>query len=539
MATPFGNEFKKHGTARFASAAEIAASGMFEYTPDAIYCGEAFGRTLWLKTDGGLLLVAGARTGKLRDILAQNICRGVMRDETQVIVDVKSELAEISQDQTRDDKFCIHWNPQSKFGLPEDRINPVGHLRWSSPTLVSDVKHYMAAMLPESGSGNAKYFEISAQRVGEGLALSLTEATGELTLPELYRAILALQAGGSYWAPYAAEMRASSLFEVRALAEEIKNAQTDSSGGWRGILGELVAGFACLSDPVLRRSVSPPFNFDLAELTSSTRKYQLYLMIPEDMVELWAPVMKSFLTTARTLKGRAPEAPRQTWIIDEAARFKNYCEISDLFTIGAGLGIRPWAIFQDISQMNDLGPNAQRKIMSSAAAQIYFGIRDKDSATHVSELLGEQTFSYDDPLSQGRAALDVRKLLASLLNGTALVSVIVDLWQKLFEAEHPTQERRMLRTIDEVLRMPEDALFLFTDTLHPIEATRAPYWTQRWMAGRYHPNPYHEPRDRVRVQTRFGLRYRPVLTRKVPTRFAHFPQYRERKYSYVSTRGWL
>lgn len=513
------------GSARFSFEAELEAAGWFEFAADAVYCGKAFGRRLWYKGPGGITIVAGARSGKLAGLLGYNICPGILSAETIVAVDIKCELAAISQDQTPDNKYCLYWNPLGRFGLPQHRINPVGHLRWSSPSLVSDLKQYLAGMLPESGAGNAKYFELNARRLGEGLGLSLIEAVGVLTLPEIYYAILALQAGGKPWAPYAAEMKSSSFAEVRTLAAEIEAAQTDTSGGWKGVLGELAAAFSCLSDPLLRRSVSAPFDVRLEDLTASDRKYQLYLMCPEDLVDLWAPVMKSFLTTLRTLKAQAPHAPRQTWIIDEAARFKDYPEIADLFTIGSGIGIRPIAVFQDVSQMNDLAKNAQRKILSSAQVQLYFGIRDLDSAEHVSKLLGETTLEYDDPQDQGRAWVELVRLIWSFLSGRSLSSLLLELKQKRQEAAFVTLSKRMLRTTSEVQNMAPQQMYMITDGLHPTDGRLPFYFNEAWMDGRYLPNLYHPPVDKVQVMTKRGPRYRPVVARNVPTACADFPQY--------------
>ena len=47
------------------------------------------------------------------------------------------------------------------------------------------------------------------------------------------------------------------------------------------------------------------------------------------------------------------------------------------------------------------------------------------------------------------------------------------------------------------------------------------------------PNPQHPPMDRVRVQGRFGSKWLPVITERVPERFAHLPQYRSGQWSFV------
>ena len=223
------------------------------------------GRPLWYAGDGGILQVAGARAGKLTDILAQNICSGVLGGATLLILDVKGELAAISQDQTPDEKFCLTWNPFGLHGLPHHRLNPFSHLRWSSKWLFSDMKVAMAALLAKSGAAQAQYFELNARRIGEALGLTLVKKHGVLTLPDLYDAVLRLQEGGDRWTDFAWEMHSSGIPLCRSVEAEIHAAREDGSGGFKGILGELMQSVACLSDPVLRESLSPPFDGHLSD----------------------------------------------------------------------------------------------------------------------------------------------------------------------------------------------------------------------------------------------------------------------------------
>ena len=82
--------------------------------------------------------------------------------------------------------------------------------------------------------------------------------------------------------------------------------------------------------------------------------------------------------------------------------------------------------------------------------------------------------------------------------------------------------------------MAGDRQFIFADGLPgAIYASRAPYWEQRFMAGRYHPNPYHPPCDRVLVRGRFGSYWRPVITEAVPAEFSDYPQYQGGLWSYI------
>ena len=99
-------------------------------------------------------------------------------------------------------------------------------------------------------------------------------------------------------------------------------------------------------------------------------------------------------------KARQPQAPRQTWILDECAQLGGFPLVEKLFTYGAGIGIRPWAVFQSVFQMDRLGGGAKNIITSSAQIQSYFAVRDIDTAQAVSRMLGSQTLEYDDELMQ-------------------------------------------------------------------------------------------------------------------------------------------
>ncbi|MEM7518361.1 MAG: TraM recognition domain-containing protein, partial [Planctomycetota bacterium] len=195
---------------------------------------------------------------------------------------------------------------------------------------------------------------------------------------------------------------------------------------------------------------------------------------------------------------------------------------------------RPLVVLQDISQANDLGPNAERKISSSAAVQIYFGIRNLVSAKRVSEMLGNETLSFDDLLRQGQAEVAPRSAVGKLLGRADPFETALGLRQTRYETRHLTKQRRLLRTPEEVIATPEDRLYIFADGLSgAIYGERAPYWTRRSMAYRFFPNPYHPPLDHVVVQTRWGPRKRPVLARKVPAELESYPQYADGVLRYI------
>lgn len=524
----------RFGSARFAGSADLSAAGMLRKTPTAVFLGFIDGALIWYDGDGGLLLVAGARAGKLRDILGYNVCSGTCHALTMLILDPKGELAAISRDQTLDRKFCYYWNPLSLHGLPSNRVNPVSYLTRSSPTLFSDMKVFIEEAMPRSGAASGEYFELNGRRFAEAIGLALVQMHSELTLPDFASAIGALPAGGSDWLDIAWEMHRSGIELCKTVEEEIAVARGDSSGGFRGIVGELQKAVACMSDPLLRASVSPPYDVDLKDLCDTEQAIQFYMMAPPEMIGPWGLVLKSIFVGAMILKARAPQARKQTWILDECAQLEGFGLVEKMFSYGAGIGIRPFAVFQDVSQMDRLSRTARRVIPSSAAVQVFFGLRELESAKRVSDMLGVETLDFLDVAHQGRAAHESAAGLRSIFSGGDAFEAAPRLLQQIRESHLLAKQHRLLQTPDEVLNMAPGHSFIFADGLPgAVYASRAPYWTQSFMAGRYHPNPYHRPLDSVQVRGRYGSSWKRIITELVPPAFAHYPQYQSGLWSYV------
>jgi type IV secretion system protein VirD4 len=530
------NEANRFGSSRFATEAELEAAGLFKQHPHSIFIGFFYGRPVYFHGPSGMVCTAGARAGKMKDFLSYNILSGTCL-QSLIMLDLKGEGAAISRDQTADNKYCGYWNPAALHDLPQDRINPLDYMTLSSPTLVSDMKVFWENMIAMSGAGNAGFFQGRAREYGEAIGLAVVEIMGELSFPALYDALTFLPAGGDQWLDIAFQMSRSRFPQCRQVEAEIVTSRDDTTGGFRGIIGELLRSVACLSDPILMQSVSPPYTMSLSDITSSDQAWQLYLMPPAEFVGAWSPVLKSFFVGAMLLKSRAPSAQRITFFLDECGQLAGetgFPLVPKLFTYGAGIGVQPVAVFQSNRQMRGLGKDAESLILSSAAAKLMFALRDIESATDCSKMLGAQTLIYDDKLAQERARHARNEALRSLFDGGDALQAGFALSHQGFEAEHQTKQQRRLRLPEEVMALPSDRAYYFhEDVPFPIELERRAYWTSRDLAGRFQANPYHPPFDQVSVQTRWGQRTRRVITEPVPTRFAHMPQYRGGMWSRV------
>lgn len=148
--------------------------------------------------------------------------------------------------------------------------------------------------------------------------------------------------------------------------------------------------------------------------------------------------------------------------------------------------------------------------------------------------INELDFKLFHGLAQEHAVHARNQALHSLINGGDPLQVGFALSHQGFAAEHKSKQQRQLATPDEIMNMPNDQAVLFhEDVAYPIQIERRPYWTDRSLAGLYHPNPFPPPLDSVKVQTFWGQRTRRVVTEPVPAQYAHYPQYRSGVWSRV------
>tara|TARA_R110000868_G_scaffold64234_3_gene193127 strand:+ start:20800 stop:22407 length:1608 start_codon:yes stop_codon:yes gene_type:complete len=520
------NSLQPFGSARFSGPEDAARAGLFTREPHALLVGFIGHQPLWYSGLGGLLTIAGPRAGKGKDLLLYNICQGI-HAPTMIILDIKGgELAAISRGQTSDRKFCIYWNPLKQHNLPAHRINPLDYICAENPFLVSDTKTFLENAVPDSGAPQGRFFEGRARELLEGVCLTIVKCDDVLTYPALYRAINLMVRGGEDWLDFAFEMSESGFDIAERVEEEIAASRNDSSGGFKGILGEITSAFSCLSDPILLDSVSPPYDFSFADLCRSDQTYNVYLMPDANFVEAWSAVIKSMFVAAQVYKSRAPSAPRQTWVMDELGQLGAFPLAVKAYTRDAGTGIRIWGVFQSVMQMRALAPNGDTIIPASAAYQTWFGVRDSGTANHLSAMIGTETLNYEDRHAAEAAHHARMNMVQAVLKGRDPFQAATELAHHARLAQIPKTIGRPLRTPSEILGMPGDKMVVFADGLsHPLWADRKAYYEQPQMAGRYHPSPFFPPDTHVQVMTPRGPQWRPVIIEPVPRQFAHYPQY--------------
>lgn len=527
------------GSARFATSEEMRAAGLTK--PQGFYLGQNEDRQhCYSQQQSSVLLVAGARGYKGSNIIPSALkgfrSRADANNSPHVIsLDFKNQNGPITELQP--DTHVITWSPRN----PRHRINPTSYLHIDSPTLSPDSKLFSHNWVIKNGSKEGEFFQASAQSKVEQCSLGYVEQFGVLDLP-VFADVMALFATETdLWKEFEFFMSESRFASVRAMAEElreIRHSDNPNAGGLAGVKGEIANSFACLSDADLRASISPPFDFDPADLViPNGPRFQLNLAESMEFAVSSAPVIRAILTSVLIHKRRALASRNQVWLLDEIGNIGAWPLAVEMATYGPGFGIRPVYVVQSIAQLDNLGPRAGLIIPNSCGTQIYRAVRDPREAKRIAEMLGDMTLEVEDVALNERALMAQRQALdAMLFDGADPFTTGRDMALQDEMAAHTNKMRRPLMTADEIMNQHEDAALAFMPGALPAPMRlRVPkYWTRKDLRGRYLGDPFHDDPGTVSIAGRFGgSRKARVISEPVPSKLAHLPQYADRPFQYV------
>lgn len=519
-----GGAYARFGSARWAERTDLTKAGLFK--PDGLafaYHDQMLAR---IDTDAPKITIAGSGSGKARDLLVEMLCRP--SQDAFAVLDPRGELFSTTMYTLAGQGIRAYpWCPVGTLGIHGLPCNPLDILDPAGPNFHADVQALAESLIPLSGSGNGKYFELTAQNCLSAIMKALAEKYGRASFPRLYHVLNIIQTDPNAWADEIERMSKSRFKDVKRVAAEMIFKQQDAPKEFSGILGEMLANLAWLNDPALLTALEDS-GFSLSVLSEDGPAARVHFIVPAEFLSVWAPLIRTMFTTTILYKSRRPWARRTNLLVDESGQLGKFKALLSAYTFGRGAGVSAWCFFQDTGQiMSNFGREALQSFLGSSALRQFFGVRDYETARLISEMIGEATFAYDDAEAQARAR-EVRQAQAqSVLFGADPMDVAREFGHASRAAKRPSHVRRPLITPSEVLALSEDEQIVFISgrNLPPVKAKKYPYYTRRELAGRYLPNPYHPPLDRVRIQGRLRAKELRVYQRDVPHKYRDFPQY--------------
>ena len=533
-----------YGSARFADDMEVMrtfrASGGVPF-------GFYNGRKLFHDKQAGMLLIGGAGSGKFTSVLAHLMDAPGRKGEPPryAIFDPKRELRAVLEPYFAHIKAAVYEiNPYLTHGMQGHRLSVLSHLTPQSPRLVADSRRAARTLIAESGGGDARFFEQKAQNWLDPLIRGLVHLDGGVSPSSLYELVGMIRSAPEAWAEVSELMETLGEPDLRVTFAEMRNMAEDASRTFESVMAEITNALAFMNDPRLQEtfvaSAQADFSLDVLCEASSQPVFVFFVMPPE-MTQQNAALIRQFFSTLRTLKQVRPEAPTLNLVIDEAAQLGAFPEIAEFYSIGRGFGLCPVCVYQDIGQIRkNLGPTGAMTLSASADLEVYLGggISDLETARMLSAKLGNQTLALEDHLVQQRAQRSRREALLDAFSGRSDPLKTGSALRALdYEQQHKRKLARPLCTPEEILGIPQGQALVMPSGygIPPFFAAKTPYYANKAYTGLYAPNPYFD-RDLtvVSVPGRWGgtssLR---VICEFVPASHAHLPQYQNGEWQFI------
>jgi len=400
-----------HGSARFATDAEIRASGL--YADKGILVGKHKGKFLVFDSQQFTLLAAPTRAGKGVGVVIPNL---LTYPDSVVVLDVKQENYDITAGfRAKHGQAVFLFNPFAE-DMRTHRYNPLGYISDNPHFRVSDILAIGYAFW--TGEGKDPFFDDQARNLFLGLCLYLCE-TPDLprTMGELLRQssgkgqpvkdylqsliyarnyVEIEQNGGKVKVPREWREGDDGLPPLSPECVDALNRFTSTSDNTlSSILASFNAPLVIWANPIVDAATSAN-DFNLRDVRK--KRMTVYIGItPDHLAEagILVNVLFSQLVNLNTkeLPAKNPALKYQCLLLmDEFTAIGKVKIIAKAVSYMAGYNLRLLPIIQSVSQLASVyGQEDARTFITNHALQIYFAPREQKDANEYSEMLGYQT----------------------------------------------------------------------------------------------------------------------------------------------------
>jgi len=396
--------------------------------------------------------------------------------------------------------------------------------------LYDNARRIAAMALTESDSkGDNAWVGQGARRWLTRVMILLVLINGRVTPSDLFNLINAMDADDEVLKTWARSSEGMP-YNIYSTLVEILRKKHGSEKEYGAIMGKIKDDLDWLSSPKVAETVSGDEDY-LAYLADPTKKVAIYYVLRGGSSKEKESLTRMVVGISQLHCIRADKGAKPLFYLEEA----NACGGADFVIDAASLYRRFFStvfVYQSYGQLVHLfGKARAQEMMDSCGTQVYLGggIRDPESAKRLADAIGKTTIYIDDPMAQADRRHKADQALRHMLFEGMDPQKARRVYQhELNQSQQQRQAGRYAIDPAELMRLKNEVLILTpTLGLNPILAQKLlPYWQNYFMAGRYAPNPYFPPNDRVTIQRkRFGSATKRFIRKPVPKRFADIPNH--------------
>jgi type IV secretion system protein VirD4 len=247
------------------------------------------------------------------------------------------------------------------------------------------------------------------------------------------------------------------------MADEASHAQGDELAS---VLTTQSDHVSCFNTPAVAESLSSS-TFDPRVLKAE--KAVAFYVVPPTHLKTERGLLRHCLGgTIRALMKDGLGGRVVHGVIDEAAAIGQMDAIDQALSVGRGYSLRIQLYFQSMAQMEVCYPHGQHLTVLAQCAQVYFGVKDVATATHVEKTLGPRTVVVESGGTNEQWSRQKPHIETTQHSGSTSRSWTTnDNWN---------QQQRPLMFANEVMMLPRRTAITVTPGCPPIMTTLVPYY---------------------------------------------------------------
>jgi len=342
-------------------------------------------------------------------------------------------------------------------------FNPLSILDARSDRLLDDARSLAEAIVVRTGLEQDSHWQDSSVDLITGVILYivLADAPAEEKTLATCRMLavdeVALEG-------VAATMIKSDIAGVRALGHHISSWKDRERSS---IISTCAKNLSFVDSAPVAKSLSRS-DFDPGDLIR--RLMSIYLILPASLLQAQQRLLRIWLASffLRLSAGPLQERNLVRFIIDEAGTLERLSALEQAVTLLRGYGVRAALCVQNLNQLSKIFPGEHgRQIVQSNMDQVFFGIRDLDTAKEISAWIGQVTV-HSVSYQHGRSTTG--SPLLSFVDNKQAGSVSKS------EGVTHTETGRALIQPEEILKLPDDVVLVLAKGILPFACRRLTYW---------------------------------------------------------------
>jgi hypothetical protein len=352
--------------------------------------GDVGGEGFFNLTEKHVLIVAGTRGGKGRDLIIPNLW---IYKGSVFVLDPKGENAQRTQENRQKFGPVLALDPFGVSGLPSARFNPLRYLAGDS--MITDAQTLADALIIGDD-----YFSNSARQLLTGLILHVV-AEPALTVPgyagPVGRDVITVRRLLMRDLPKTLESMKNSTAELVAVREIIADigewGLSTAAEEWSGIKNSAIEQTKWLNAPEFRAVLEEgdgENQIDFSAYLSGVMSVYVCLPAPYFATfNRWLRLVVAAALDAMTKRLAPPPLPVR-FVLDEVAQLGNLAKIESALTLSAGYGVQLWGIWQHLKDIERCYPSSGvGGWVSSSGLRLVFSVQDNETIRYFAAATGE------------------------------------------------------------------------------------------------------------------------------------------------------